>query len=153
MKRTLLLVVPVFALVLAGLTAASSSAAARKEEGGAAASPAGDIEGSMRTIKNCLEELTSKMEDPAQHDQMLEAFVKLEKALMDCKEETPPKAGDVKEAEKAAFVSEYRRAMIDVLSMALQAESKFLAGKVKDAKKLVRDVEASKGKGHGKYKK
>lgn len=166
MKRssvwTLVLVVPLLAVaVLLPLRARAEAAEARNAavraelaaiEARADAAFLEDIDGQMKVIKGALETLTTKIEDPKEKKTCLEAFTKLEQAFMTCKDLTPPKAGNVKEAEKDAFIAEYRRFQIDAVKGCLDAEKKFLEGKAKDAKKLVRDVEALKGKGHGKYK-
>lgn len=115
-------------------------------------SAAQDIEGLMRTIKSNLETLTTKIEEPKEKKTVLEAFSKLEAAFLASKDVLPPRLENVKEAEKEAFIAEYRKFQADAVKMCLDAEKKYLDNKAKDAKKMVRDIEALKGKGHGKFK-
>lgn len=75
----------------------------------------------------------------------------IERAILDAKVLEPEAAAEIDEKKRPAYVAEYRTMMIDLLVQVAEAESAVVAGKYKNAEKIIGKLETLKGKGHGKF--
>ncbi len=83
----------------------------------------------------------------------LDELVKFETAVIAAKSLTPSSAAKVDEKKRAAFVSDFRKTLIEALEFACQAEAAITEGKFKDADKLINNkLAAMKSAGHSKFK-
>lgn len=105
----------------------------------------GQINRSMKTLGRGISEET--------RDDALGELAKIEEALMLAKVQTPDTAEAVDEKKRAAFVSDYRKTLIEALKFACDAETAVLDGKYKDAEGILRGkLGALKSQGHDKFK-
>ena len=105
----------------------------------------------MQTIRDCTKSLTKNIDDKAKIEETLRTIVRLEKAFMEAKSGTPEKAGKLEGKKLEKFMREYRTMNIAVLKTILDMEAAVVGRKLKKAKKLLNQVNAFKGKGHGKF--
>jgi hypothetical protein len=102
------------------------------------------LEDHMETIEGAVKVLRRSLRDPANRADSLELVAEIQAATVVCKSLVPPMAETVPEAERAAFVTEYRLMLVDFLGHQLALERALLADDaeaVQAAFKLVRDME------------
>lgn len=111
-----------------------------------------EIDAAMGTIKRSLKSLQDSAEDKDKLDQSLASVLELEAALEVCKKAVPGKAADLEGKAREKMLREYRLMIIEVLKTSLDLEAALVDGKLPKAKKLVNQIAAFEGKGHGKFK-
>lgn len=103
------------------------------------------IDGSLKALAKGI---TAETRDAAYAE-----LAKRETALIAAKSQVPPSAEKVEEKKRAAFVADYRKALLETLKMACDAEVALADGKYKDAEKLIHNkIAAQKSAGHSKFK-
>lgn len=98
----------------------------------------------MEKLEHTLKGLRKSMKDPATLPDALGALAEIESLTLQCKLLTPEAAAKLPEAERAAFVTAFRRTMVDFLAHQLELEAALLDGdaaKVKTAFDKVREME------------
>jgi len=98
----------------------------------------------MEKLEHTLKGLRKSMRDPATLPDSLSALAEIESLTLQCKLLTPEAAAKLPEAERAAFVTAYRRQMVEFLTHQLELETALLDGdpaKVKSAFDKVREME------------
>lgn len=156
--RRLTLPVAAIAAITAGtivFVGSNSVHAAHAEAPEAAAAPApaeATIEKAMREINDALKALGKGITADTRAA-ALDEFSKLETALIAAKGATPDAAGKVDEKKRAAFVNDYRKTLLDTLTLTCEAEKLVVDGKYKDADTMIRNkIGAMKSAGHSKFK-
>jgi len=87
------------------------------------------LESHMHGIEDALHALRRSLKDPAKSADSLASIAKLQTDAVVAKSELPRMLPHVPEAERAAFVVEYRREMVRLLEASLKLESAVLDGK------------------------
>ena len=98
----------------------------------------------MEKLEHTLKGMRKSMKDPATLPDALGALAEIESLTLQCKLLTPEAAAKLPEAERAAFVTAFRRTMVDFLTHQLELEAALLDGdaaKVKAAFDKVREME------------
>jgi len=78
--------------------------------------------------------------DAKDQDAAWKAVCSLQQHLLAAKQEVPAKAASVPEAERAAFVAEFRTTITQLLKASCDAEVAVLGGKFDEAEKVVKEV-------------
>jgi len=85
-------------------------------------------------------------------DKALEWIAKFQSSVVTCKVMTPQTASAVPDAERAVFVTGFRRMMVDVLAASCRLEKALLDGRYDEANQIAREeLKALKAAGHEKY--
>lgn len=115
--------------------------------------PANDaIEQAMGQINRSMKALGRGISEETR-DSALEELAKIEESLLLAKVQTPDTAEAVDEKKRPAFVTDYRKTLIEALKFACDAESAVLEGKYKDAEGILRGKLGSlKSAAHDKFK-
>ena len=98
----------------------------------------------MEKLEDTLKGLRKSLKDPAALPAALSALAEIESLTLQCKLLTPETAAKLPEAERAAFVTAFRRTMVDFLTHQLELEAALLDGdatKIKAAFDKVREME------------
>ena len=82
----------------------------------------------MEGIEDAIKHLRRSLRDPANLERSLELVVTLQTETFACKALTPSMAVDVPEPERAAFITAYRRTIVDFLDAELELEAALLDG-------------------------
>ena len=110
-----------------------------------------ELEEAMSQLNRSIR-ILSKGVDEASHEKALGELVKMQQAILLAKTQMPDTAEAVDEKKRAAFVGEFRTAMIETLKLVCDTEIAVVNGKYKDAKSLVNKLKQAKTKGHDKFK-
>lgn len=106
----------------------------------------------MRAAERAFKTLAGQIEDPAKRAESLESIQQLQLEFLQAKGKRPPRADKLPAAEQAAFVTEYRKAMIDLLEMTFKVERQFLDGQLPEAKASLAKLAELKSSGHDKFR-
>ena len=110
-----------------------------------------ELEGSMREMNGALKAL-GKGVTAETRDAALEALSKFQRGVVSAKTATPGMAAKLDEKSRPEFVAGYRKALVEVLKLACDAELAILDGKYKDADDILKNkLMALKKAGHDKY--
>ncbi|MEO6711500.1 MAG: cytochrome b562 [Planctomycetota bacterium] len=83
----------------------------------------------------------------------LEELAKFETAVMTAKAQSPDSAAKVDEKKRPAFVTDFKKTLVEAMQFALTAEIAILDGKYKEADTVIRNkLGGMKSTGHGKFK-
>lgn len=148
--KALLLTLSLVTSTVAAL-AIAPRASAKSEP--AAAWTSGKLDQSMQILQSGQQKL-GKALDKKDVATVLAQVVEMQKAAQEAKLDTPPKAGEYKEADKkAAFVNGFRKQMIALQKDLLDLEAAAVDGDLDEAKKIFDErVKAAKKSGHDQYK-
>lgn len=123
------------------------------------ASAAVSMEPANSTIKKAMDEMNAALKvlsagvTAENKDASLAELEKFEMAVISAKSQTPESAEKIDEKKRPAFVAEFRKALLDALKLACDAEAAIADGKYKDADKLIKNkLGAMKSAGHSKFK-
>jgi hypothetical protein len=108
--------------------------------------PETELAGHMERIEDTVKVLRKNLKDDAGRPAALAALAEIEALSLQCKQLTPAMAAKLPEAERAAFVTAYRRSMVDFLTCQLELEAALLdgdAGRTKAAFDRFREMEDS----------
>lgn len=142
-----LVALPIAALAIVPHATARAESAPVSEWGGGKLGP------SMQVLQSGQQKI-GKALDKKDMATVLAQALEMQKAVQDAKLDTPPKAGEIKEADKKAeFVNGFRKQMIELQKDLLDLEAAALDDKPDDAKKIFDEkIKAAKKDGHQKYK-
>jgi hypothetical protein len=82
----------------------------------------------MEKIEDTVKLLRKNLKDDTTRSEALEALAEIQRLSLVCKGLTPSNAEKLPEAERAAFVTAYRRTMVDFLTRQLELEAALLDG-------------------------
>lgn len=105
-----------------------------------------ELAGHMEKIEDTVKLLRKHMKDENARPAALEALATIEQEALFCKALVPAAAATLPEGERAAFVTAYRRTMVDFLVRQLELEAALLDGNAEAAKaafERFRDMEDS----------
>lgn len=105
----------------------------------------------MERIERGLKKIRREVKDAKSFDASLEAVVDMQNAAGETKLMTPPITEKQPEAERAAFVKDYRKRMIAVQKDLLDLEIALLDGDAAKAQELVKKVSDAEDSGHEKF--
>jgi len=105
----------------------------------------------METIEDTLKGLRKHLKEPATWPQALEALAEIERLSLACKALAPAAAEKLPEAERAAFVTAYRRTMVDFLMRQLELEAALLDGDAEAAKAAFDRLRAMEDSAHERF--
>jgi len=109
------------------------------------------LEEDMETIEQSLGALRRAIRDEATFPAGLEALSKMEAATVRAKDQIPPMVADLPEAERAAFVRDYRKMMVEMLSAQLTCELALLDGDGESATEAFKALRAFEDDGHERF--
>lgn len=134
-------------LLLAGLLLAAPFTATRF----ALAAEDTELAKQMEQMDDEMKKLRKSLKDPATNAASLEALTKLQQFTVAAKALTPAKAAEMPEAEKAKFVTAYRKDMAGLLAAYAQIEVAVLDGDNAKAEELFKGLKKIEDDGHEKY--
>lgn len=105
----------------------------------------------MKVIDDGLKKLRKDLQDPAKNADSLKRIAEMETAALFCKLETPPKSAKIPEAERAAFVTAYRKELVNVVRLMLDLETALLDGDNAKAQELRKKLHDAEDPGHEKF--
>ena len=136
-------------LLLSGLLVAAPVAVVAPRL--AAAADDTELAKQMEETDDLLKKLRKSLKMPAENPQSLELISKLQQLTVTQKALVPAKAADMPEAEKAKFVTGYRKDMAVLLTHFAQIEMAVLDGDNAKAEELFKGLKKIEDDGHEKY--
>jgi hypothetical protein len=130
---------PALLFLAAGALDASSFAGASPVSPAAQGHEESALGQAMESIRADVK-LIGKGLEAKDQDTAWKAVCSLQQNLLAAKLEVPEKAASVPEAERAAFVGEFRAEISKLLKASCDAETAVLAGKFDEAEKVVKEV-------------
>ena len=88
--------------------------------------PETELSGHMEKIEDTLKQLRKLLKDENSRPAALEALLEIQRQTLACKVLVPAQAAKVPEAERPAFVTAYRRTMVDFQMRQLELEAALL---------------------------
>jgi soluble cytochrome b562 len=110
-----------------------------------------ELERHMETIEDTAKVLRKNLKDPATWPAALEALSAIQREALACKSLVPAAAEKLPEAERAAFVTAYRRTMVDFLTRQLELEAALLDGNADAAKAAFERFRAMEDSSHERF--
>jgi soluble cytochrome b562 len=114
--------------------------------------PDTDIEKAMHQIGKAYRQLRKQVADPAQNASSLELAATIRAGAVAAQKHVPLKAQDVAEADRAAFVDDFRRKMGEFIDTVDQLEGALQAGRNDEAVRLTKDLEELQKKDHKEFR-
>ena len=105
----------------------------------------------MSQLNRSLRTLRKSLRDEGRNEESLLVVAEAERGASMCKTERPPLTDQQPEAERAAYVADYRRALIEVQRGLLDLEEALLAGDNEKAQELLKAVKKLEGPGHDRF--
>jgi hypothetical protein len=105
----------------------------------------------MEEIQDNLKKLRKTVKDSASNQQTLETLSKLQQLTIASKSLTPAKAANVPEADRAKFVTGYRKSMASLLEHFCKIETAVLDNDNAKAEELFKQLKKIEDDGHEKY--
>ncbi len=106
----------------------------------------------MRAADRAFKVLSGQIEDPTKRAENLETFQQMQVEFLQTKSKRPPRTDKIPAADQAEFVTDYRKAMIEVLELTFKAERQFLDGLLADAKASLAKLSELKSTAHKKFR-
>jgi len=116
-----------------------------KEKG---ASP---LEDEMIAANKVMKNLKTQITDTSKNATSLEMIAQMQKHFLAAKQMEPLRAKKVSESERPKFMTEYRKAMVALMSEMLKMEQAVLEGKNEDAAAILKGLTKIKADGHEKF--
>lgn len=135
-------------IALAAASALAFSFDAARADEGEQESP---LHQAMERIERGLKKLRREVKDPAKNATSLETLLDMQDAAGKTKVMIPPITEKQPEAERDAFVKDYRKRMIAVQKDLLDLEIAILDGDTAKAQELVKKVSDAEDSGHEKF--
>lgn len=107
------------------------------------------LEDEMIAANNALKKLKTQITDASKNASSLELIREMQKHFLAAKGMEPARAK--KEANKAKFVADYQKAMINLMSEMLKMETAVLDNKNDDAAGILKNLAKVKSDGHDKF--
>jgi soluble cytochrome b562 len=133
-----------FCVVMSFAISAPLARAAEDKEKGA--SP---LEDEMIAANKALKTLKTQITDASKNSSSLQLIAEMEKHFLAAKEMEPARAK--KDANKAKFLADYRKAMVNLMSEMLKLESAVVDGKNDEAGAILKNLNKVKADGHDKF--
>ena len=105
----------------------------------------------MEKLDAALEALKLGIRDPTKDAASLEQIVLAQQACLNCKQMTPRMAPNVPEAERAKFLTDYRKGLAAALIELAKLETALLDGDRDQARALWRKIEQMEEEGHNTF--
>jgi soluble cytochrome b562 len=134
-----------FAVVMSFAITAPFARAADKDKGD---SP---LEDEMIAANKALKTLKTQITDASKNASSLQLIGEMQKHFVAAKDMEPLRSKKVPEGERAKFLADYRKAMINLLSEMLKLESAVLDNKNDDASAILKNLTKIKSDGHDKF--
>ncbi len=109
------------------------------------------LEHNMEQIEHGIKKLRRDLKDAANNAASLEIVLGMQDAVSKCKVMIPPLTEKKPEAERAAFVRDYRKTLIAVQKDMLDLELAILDGDQAKAQETLKRVNAAEDPGHEKF--
>ncbi len=93
-----------------------------------------ELAGHMEKIEDTAKLLRKHLKDEGARPAALEALAEIQRQTLICKALVPAAAAQLPEGEKSAFVTAYRRTMVDFLTRQLELEAALLDGNAEAAR-------------------
>ncbi len=110
-----------------------------------------ELEAQMEHIEDAVKHLRRSLRDPANRERSLELVVDMQAATFACKALTPAMLEDVPESARPAFVTDYRRTLVDFLDAQLELEAALLDGDEAATKAAFDRVRGLEDTGHARF--
>lgn len=107
----------------------------------------------MSAMNRAFRQLKKQAADSAQNAASLELVSKIKKAAEASADLPPAKAGDLPEADRAAFIAKYKEEMKKLLVAIDQLEAAFKAGDNAEAEKIIAELGKMQRSGHKEFRK
>jgi hypothetical protein len=107
----------------------------------------------MESIEQELGALRRAIRDEATYPDALAALARMQAATLTAKLLEPPMAADVPDADRAAFLRDYRKMMIDMLAMQLACETALLDGDAEAVTAGFKELRGFEDAGHERFTK
>lgn len=117
----------------------------------AAAAEDTELAKQMEEMQDHLKKLRRSLKSPEENAASLESLAKIQQATVAAKSETPAKAAQVPEAERAKFVAGYRKDMAALLEHLCKIEVALLDNDNAKAEDLFKEIKQIEDDGHEKY--
>jgi hypothetical protein len=109
------------------------------------------LEGAMKQMERSYKALARQLDDPSKDELSLRAISMLQAGVATGKGMVPHIVEEKPEAERPAFLAEYRKTMLDVLKAAIDLEEKLVAGDREGAKAALETLHKMEEDGHRKF--
>ncbi len=109
------------------------------------------LEEQMLLLEENLGKLRRSLRDEAKTDESLAALLAMQAATMRSKVLVPEMAAEIPEAEREAFVADFRKTLIDLLREQLALEVALIDGDREEAKAIFKRIRATEESGHEKF--
>ena len=110
-----------------------------------------ELSGHMEKIEDTAKLLRKHLKDETARPAALEDLASIEQQTLFCKVLVPAAAAKLPEGERAAFVTAYRRTMVDFLTRQLELEAALLDGKTEAAKSAFERFRALEDTSHERF--
>lgn len=112
----------------------------------------GALEQAMHRFEDHLRFLRRSLKEPAQDEQSLEHIWQAEQDALAAKALVPEMAAAIAEAERAAFVTDYRKEMVKLVAAMLELEAAFLSGDREATQAAYKAVKALEKPAHERFR-
>jgi len=133
-----------FCVVMSFAVSAPLARAADDKEKGAT-----PLEDEMIAANKALKTLKTQITDASKNASSLQLIGEMEKHFLAAKEMEPARAK--KETDKAKFLANYRKAMVNLMSEMLKLETAVVDGKNDEAAGILKNLNKVKSDGHDKF--
>ena len=113
--------------------------------------PETELAGHMEKIEDALKQLRKHLKEESARPAALEALAEIQRETLTCKALVPASAAEVPEGERGAFVTAYRRTMVDFLLRQLELEAALLDGDAQTIKSAFERLKAMEDSGHERF--
>ena len=121
------------------------------EAAGEAADEPTALASQMEVVEQGLRKLRRSVRDPERNTESFELLAGMQRAALESKSERPVMTDRVPEAERDAFLADYRKDMIALLEGLLAIEKSLLDGDTRAAREHTKRVAAMEDSGHDKF--
>jgi hypothetical protein len=151
LKRFAVLVALVLILPFAAARARAAIAPQDGAKPAAEAEAEGPLQIAMETIEENLGRLRRALREDADVPEALAAVAAMQEATLRAKLLEPPLAAKIPEAERPAFLRDFRKLLIRLATAQLALETALLDGDLESARALFKEVRAFEDQGHERF--
>lgn len=110
------------------------------------------LEQYMKEINKTMRKLRGALKDPANNAASIADVRAVQALTIKSRDETPALTGDQKEEDRAEFVAEYQRQMVEFTRSLLDLEVSLIDGDNEAAQKQLADMNGAKSEAHKRFK-